>query len=331
MKNIVEFQNLLNNRKAQITLSEPFMLQDVSLIALPENEISMTIKNIGSYRLSFEARNRIRDMLRIPHMYYNRININLQQANLDGQLQDLIDTTDTIQFKNILDKQVIISIVPAMFEFVSAADIFAHTLTCFTEKFPNESVYLYQESIAINMVRFAIVLDSLYEVTSEDIIKIGVDFNFYDYSIQHSMFSLYVFRQICTNGMLVPTQYKMSKQIDTYIPHIKELITQLITAIEPSQIVEHFRLLQQTSVLNPKQAIFRIGRENRLPDKYINQAQNAYDLEPLPNMWGVYNSFSRVAAENDTLNRHQQQRLQIVAGTSLKSLVARCEKCSALL
>lgn len=148
--------------------------------------------------------------------------------------------------------------------------------------------------------------------------------------------SNFLYRRICTNGMVVPDP---SLKVDArnlssegLVDSLEEIARRAFNDVEAA--IEAFYDLRNEKVADPSQALLRLGEEAGLPSRtimgLIERVPEYIDVTEDASMFDVVNLITNMA--NDPANRESTRHaLQMAGGESVASHAARCRSCQSRL
>lgn len=197
-------------------------------------------------------------------------------------------------------------------------------------------------------VRNKVINDDLVEVIAltekheakviDSPVQGGIRFLFSDSWKTFPKFDTYLYRLICTNGMVSPVQqgkFRVSgKSRDEVLSETKEFVLRSVDQIP--KMIEGFAILAEDEISNISLALKKICNENGLPNKIYNMLME-WSTKPdflatVPNheisdMYGIINLITYVASHNTDLSESHREHLFAIGGNAALNHTTRCGSC----
>jgi len=120
----------------------------------------------------------------------------------------------------------------------------------------------------------------------------------------------YVFRQVCTNGLIRKVASLKDKIRYVHLGKSSTNRLQIVHAINYAyasfnDTVGCLQYANKQAVELPKDMIINLSKLYQVSDNTIQKVIWAYDEEPMPNLYGIVNAFTRAAHDFDGKNRDE--------------------------
>lgn len=180
------------------------------------------------------------------------------------------------------------------------------------EQFSNSDTYL-------NM---RVTFDDLNKVDDDDH-KIGFVFQNSEVGARSVRVIPYVYRLICSNGMMMWKQTGAGLKQRHYGVGATELYEEVAVALGEAmkvgkETIEKLKRAKNIPVLDVHETIEKMAKEYRYNRKMVAEIKKSYQVEPMRNAYGIVQAFTRTAKQ---LPIEKQNKMEMDAGEMLKKWV----------
>lgn len=149
----------------------------------------------------------------------------------------------------------------------------------------------------------------------EDYIYFGMQIRNSEVGFSAITIDEYTFRLVCLNGMIISSGksrllYRQHRAIDDEVldGQLNFVFDSLPTQWDRTEFA--LRRLQQTELPEPKAMLSDLLQKRDAPKHFIEESLQAFDEEPIPNMFGVVQAVTRAARNYNNLDkRHEYEAL----------------------
>jgi len=156
----------------------------------------------------------------------------------------------------------------------------------------------------------------------EDILQVGVDIENSEVGYNSFKMTPLVYRQVCSNGLRMWVsggEPFTQRHIHVDEDDLKEDLTRKLVAIldKSGELLDKLESARMKKIDNPYEVIREIAEREKLSKKLTDKTIEHFDEEPNNSVYGVVNSFTRMARD---LNDDRRVEVEELAGRVLKQV-----------